>query len=249
MATSSASAASITGPLFVGSRGNDVRVVQAALNRATIPSPGLTEDGNFGMKTAAAARAFQAANGLVVDGIVGPRTSAALGLQFVRRAPPPVKPDPPGTPQPGAGNAPQLFLLHLIAQEIKRIAHRLDVIFDNGFDETEDAARRRRKFLKIAQNHALFILSTAAAPAAGADTVANLTSLSLFALAGGLGPVAAEAARGGGDSTEILSTMSDLSAISPQVAVIVRRTLAGQMEGGLRAGRDQIRELLDPLCD
>lgn len=59
-----------------GDQGQDVRVLQAALNdkaRANVPI-----DGAFGPKTEAAVKAFQTANGLVADGLVGPATWAKL---------------------------------------------------------------------------------------------------------------------------------------------------------------------------
>lgn len=53
-----------------GSRGESVRRIQRML--------GLSADGVFGEKTAAAVRVFQQAAGLVADGIVGPATLARL---------------------------------------------------------------------------------------------------------------------------------------------------------------------------
>lgn len=58
-----------------GSRGNDVRWLQYALNKRGYH---LVCDGIFGTKTDEAVRAFQADNGLVPDGIVGPLTRARL---------------------------------------------------------------------------------------------------------------------------------------------------------------------------
>jgi hypothetical protein len=53
-----------------GSKGDDVRLVQREL--------GITADGDFGPKTEAAVRAYQAANGLTIDGVVGKQTWASL---------------------------------------------------------------------------------------------------------------------------------------------------------------------------
>jgi len=56
-----------------GSRGEDVKVLQRALN--------CYPDGIFGQLTDEAVLDFQHAKGLVADGIVGPKTWAALGVQ------------------------------------------------------------------------------------------------------------------------------------------------------------------------
>jgi peptidoglycan hydrolase-like protein with peptidoglycan-binding domain len=56
--------------LGYGSSGPDVVVLQRAL--------GITPDGQFGPKTEAAVKAFQASNGLVIDGVVGPKTWVEL---------------------------------------------------------------------------------------------------------------------------------------------------------------------------
>ena len=59
----------------LGSKGNDVRYVQYALNLRWYK---LVVDGVFGVKTDAAVRDFQKQNGLQIDGKVGPLTLAAL---------------------------------------------------------------------------------------------------------------------------------------------------------------------------
>lgn len=61
-----------------GSRGNEVKTLQEALNKAG--NYGLAVDGIFGAKTEAAVRDFQTKNGLSVDGIVGPKTWTNLGF-------------------------------------------------------------------------------------------------------------------------------------------------------------------------
>ena len=60
----------------MGSRGNDVRWLQYALNKAG--SYRLVVDGVAGDKTIAALRDFQAQQGLSCDGICGPQTRAKL---------------------------------------------------------------------------------------------------------------------------------------------------------------------------
>lgn len=59
-------------------RGDDVRIVQCALERKGF-SPGVL-DGIYGGDTANAATNFQIVNGLSVDGEVGPETAKALGI-------------------------------------------------------------------------------------------------------------------------------------------------------------------------
>jgi peptidoglycan hydrolase-like protein with peptidoglycan-binding domain len=75
----------LNGLLKVGSRGEEVRVVQLRLNQLGFNCG--TVDGIFGSKTKAAVKAFQTKNGLVVDGIVGSKTIAKL---FEVPAPAPV---------------------------------------------------------------------------------------------------------------------------------------------------------------
>jgi len=62
----------ITTTLRVGSRGAEVKCLQAALDN------GLVGDGVFGPKTKAKVVAFQSAHGLVADGIFGAKSRAAL---------------------------------------------------------------------------------------------------------------------------------------------------------------------------
>ena len=103
--------AAAPGVLRQGSRGPEVAAVQRAL--------GVPADGDFGPRTAAALRAFQAARGLAADGVVGPATRAAL-------LPPAAAPAaaPGGRPvlREGATGAP--------VQELQRL---LGVRADGGF--------------------------------------------------------------------------------------------------------------------
>ena len=57
-------------PLKVGSRGDAVQAVQAKV--------GAVSDGDFGPKTEASVKKWQAANGLTADGVVGPVTWEAM---------------------------------------------------------------------------------------------------------------------------------------------------------------------------
>ena len=56
--------------LKLGSKGNEVKVLQAKLE--------LAADGDFGPGTEQALKKWQAANGLTPDGIAGPATLARL---------------------------------------------------------------------------------------------------------------------------------------------------------------------------
>ena len=88
--------------LRVGSRGDDVRLVQTYLNsiRGRVPGiPQLTVDGVFGPITQSAVMAFQRYFGLSPDGIVGPITWGALIREFqADTATPPTPPVTPGGP-------------------------------------------------------------------------------------------------------------------------------------------------------
>lgn len=62
----------------LGSHGDDVRALQAALRSLGFYRPPAAIDGYFGTITDAAVRAFQESHGLTADGIVGPATWTAL---------------------------------------------------------------------------------------------------------------------------------------------------------------------------
>lgn len=61
-----------------GSRGPEVERLQTLLNQRLLPSANLSVDGDFGPRTEAAVRLYQATVGLGIDGVVGPKTWAAL---------------------------------------------------------------------------------------------------------------------------------------------------------------------------
>jgi peptidoglycan hydrolase-like protein with peptidoglycan-binding domain len=67
----------ISTPLSHGSVGPDVVVLQERLAQLGYDVP---VDGNFGVDTDAAVRAFQSDQGLTVDGVVGPETGSELGI-------------------------------------------------------------------------------------------------------------------------------------------------------------------------
>ena len=69
-APAAAAAAASGGTLRKGSKGDDVKQMQAKL--------GLAADGDFGPGTEAALKKWQAANGLTADGVAGPKTLAKL---------------------------------------------------------------------------------------------------------------------------------------------------------------------------
>ena len=68
--------------LKMGNRGIDVRKLQILLNATLTPSPGLREDGDFGLKTHEAVLRFQKAKSLLQDGVVGQKTWMALGQKM-----------------------------------------------------------------------------------------------------------------------------------------------------------------------
>ncbi|MGB3760632.1 MAG: peptidoglycan-binding domain-containing protein [Rivularia sp. (in: cyanobacteria)] len=61
--------------LRFGDRGNSVRILQRLLVAKRYP---INIDGDFGVLTETAVKAFQSRQGLSADGIVGPRTWRAL---------------------------------------------------------------------------------------------------------------------------------------------------------------------------
>ena len=64
-----------------GSKGEDVKILQRALNTKLKKELNVNVDGDFGNKTETAVKEFQKLNGLVADGIVGAKTWEALGVK------------------------------------------------------------------------------------------------------------------------------------------------------------------------
>jgi Putative peptidoglycan binding domain len=88
----------ITGPLRLGSKADDVELVQALVMAAFGGAARLEVDGEFDIRTHRCVMKFQRARKLWVDGIVGPKTAAALGLKY--KTQPPRQPLVPGTEVP-----------------------------------------------------------------------------------------------------------------------------------------------------
>lgn len=124
-----------------GSKGTQVRALQQALNAQ---GARLKVDGDFGPKTQAAVRHFQASRGLVADGIVGPRTRDALS----ERTPTPASET---ASEPGAASDVDLGrdvlkrgmrgdAIRALQQALVAAGHRLTV--DGVFGPITDAAVR-----------------------------------------------------------------------------------------------------------
>lgn len=64
--------------LALGSHGDEVKNLQAALRALAFYPPPALIDGEFGPKTESAVRAFQRDRGLTIDGLVGAKTWSAL---------------------------------------------------------------------------------------------------------------------------------------------------------------------------
>jgi hypothetical protein len=240
-----ANATTITGPLMLGSRGKDVQTLQSLLNKATIPGPGLNEDRAFGIKTEAAVRNFQRRNGLKPDGIAGLLTAQALGVKFVPQPQPPPKPDPSGTFPPATTLTSQVALLRVIASGMKSLFQSIEIVLDGVGDEFSEAANRARKFAKFGLNQCLFLLSTAAQDRLSAPLTANQTRVALLEYFRNLGVAAGELERAGVDASGIFDIMDDLNARIPPTVETVRKTLEGQIDGGLREGISILRNLMD----
>ncbi|UUO04948.1 peptidoglycan-binding protein [Blastopirellula sp. J2-11] len=70
--------------LDVTSRGNDVILLQGALNGLLVPSPRLEEDGIFGPVTENAVKTYQTNVGLTANGVVGEETRQKLNRPLVK---------------------------------------------------------------------------------------------------------------------------------------------------------------------
>jgi peptidoglycan hydrolase-like protein with peptidoglycan-binding domain len=89
--TKTTTATNSTKLLKLGSKGNDVKLLQTTLNKNGYK---LTVDGIFGKKTLSAVKGYQKKNSLKVDGLVGPKTNGKLYPKVAT----PAKPATPATP-------------------------------------------------------------------------------------------------------------------------------------------------------
>ena len=151
-------------------------------------------------------------------------------------------------PPPGSTITPAGILLAVIAKELKQIAKAIDLSFDNGSDDRREVFNRARKFLKSGLNQAVSRLVATIRSGMPADLVAHEVGSALLLLAGGLGVAARKLDKGGADSSNVTAILNDFSARIPRVIEVVRRTLAGQLNGGARAGSTLLHDLLDPLA-
>lgn len=231
----------ITGPLSLGSRGPDVTTLQSLLN--------VKADGIFGIHTDEAVRAFQKSKGLQTDGIVGLLTAQALGVAFIHKPQPLPKPHPPGTVPPASTATPAAVLANAIAKELKRINESLSSSLTIDSDEGAAVFNRARKLIKLGMNQGLVLLVSAMAPGVGADFVANQINAALQLMVGGLGSATGELAKGGQDPSHVIDVMNALIGRIARIVDVVRKTLEGHIDGGLRAGVRLLRDLLDPLAE
>ena len=103
----------ITGPLCLGSKGDDVELLQVLLMAASGGAARLKVDGKFGVQTHRAVVWFQRQRKLWIDGIVGPKTTAALGLTYRKRSP--RRPVVPGPAAPHPPTAQQIIVDALLS--------------------------------------------------------------------------------------------------------------------------------------
>jgi len=117
--------------LRVGSRGNNVLIMQQYLNRISskYPSiPRLAEDGIFGAGTQSAVITFQRLFGLVADGIIGPITwnrIIEVGNSIGPGTPPTTPPQYPGTPLRVGSRGNDVLVLQ---ENLNRVASRYPTI-------------------------------------------------------------------------------------------------------------------------
>jgi peptidoglycan hydrolase-like protein with peptidoglycan-binding domain len=110
-----------------GSRGEDVRRLQLALN--VLGYDAGTADGVFGTKTQNAVKAFQRAEGLETDGIAGPKTLEILAARTA-------EPDVPELPDEDVDESQTMLvnLMELMAARdlVARALNKIDEMLKNG---------------------------------------------------------------------------------------------------------------------
>jgi Putative peptidoglycan binding domain len=123
----------ITGPLCLGSNGDDVVLLQALLMAASGGAARLKVDGKFGVRTYRAVVWFQRQRKLWVDGIVGPKTAAALGVNYRKRLP--RRPVVPGAAISRLPTAQQIIADALLAPMAEFVKAINAEILKSGADE------------------------------------------------------------------------------------------------------------------
>ena len=222
----------IQGPLAIGSRGKDVQSLQSLLNDELEPSPGLAEDGAFGAKTDAAVRRFQQENSLKADGIVGPLTAKALGVKFLFLPAPKPQPKLPGQPTPTSPSRASLFAT--ITAGLRNIVNAADreILIQEvsvNIAGVPFFAIARTEVLS-GLNQAQLLLNIASADVVDAQFASTQTRTALLLMFSALIRASTDLqASPGGNGIGLIRIASALSAVTPQVAEIVRVAL----EGGL----------------
>ena len=134
-------------PLRIGSRGNDVRTMQAFLNVISTIYPildKLTADGIFGPETDKKVRQFQKIMGLTVDGIIGPATwNKIVETYLLASGNKPAPLEYPGTPLRVGSRGTNVRLMQGFLQELTKPYPSLPSITVDGiFGPNTEAAVR-----------------------------------------------------------------------------------------------------------
>ena len=143
-------------PLRLGSRGNDVRTMQAFLNVISTIYPilgKLTADGIFGNETYAKVRQFQEIMGLTVDGIIGPVTwNKIVETYLLASGNANVSLEYPGTPLRVGSRGTNVRLMQGFLQELRKPYPSLPNITVDGIfgPNTENAVRGFQRLFGLA---------------------------------------------------------------------------------------------------
>ena len=134
-------------PLRIGSRGENVRIMQQFLTSIAnkFPSiPKLTADGVFGPLTERSIIAFQQQFGLTADGIIGPSTWNAIVREFNNLTTPPEgKPLYPGTPLRNGSRGENVRIMQQFLNAIGTVYPSIPALTIDGVfgPRTENAVR------------------------------------------------------------------------------------------------------------